>query len=340
MGGAWFVDGAFGLDRLVWRARELPPLAAGSVRVAIRAVSLNYRDLLMVGGRYDPRQPLPLVAGSDASGEVAEIGAGVRRWQVGDAVIPSFATAWQAGVPERWMQRSTLGGPLDGTFATHIDVPEAALVAKPSHLSFEEAAALPCAGVTAWRALVTEGRLAAGETVVTQGTGGVSMFAVQIAKMHGARVGVTTSSEDKANLLRAWGAEAVWRRDVAPAWGKEALTWTGGRGADHVLDLGGASTIAESLRAVRPAGRVSLIGILGGVEASVPLTRVFMNGITVQGILVGSTADLSAVCFAYAGNPQLRPVVETVGTLADLPRALARMARGEHVGKMALRVEG
>jgi NADPH:quinone reductase-like Zn-dependent oxidoreductase len=340
MGGAWFVEGGFGLDRLVWRPRTLPPVAPGSVRVAIRAVSLNYRDLLMVGGQYDPRQALPLVPGSDAAGEVAEVGAGVRRWRVGDAVIPSFATGWQSGTPERWMQRSTLGGPLDGTFATHVDVPEAALVAKPGHLTFEEAATLPCAGVTAWRALVSEGRLTSGETVVTQGTGGVSMFAVQIAKMHGARVGATTSSDAKASLLRAWGAEAVWRRDRTPAWGKEALAWTEARGADHVLDLGGASTISESLRAVRPAGRVSLIGILGGVEAPLPLTRIFMQGITVQGILVGSTADLAALCRAYAAHPTCRPVLDRVEALADLPRALAAMARGEHAGKIVLRVAG
>lgn len=340
MASAWFVEGAFGLENLVWRPRVLAPVAPGFVRVAVRAVSLNYRDLLMVLGQYDARQPLPLIPGSDASGEVEAVGEGVTRWRVGDAVIPSFATAWPSGRPERWMQRSTLGGPLDGTFATHVDVPEGALVRKPACLSFEEAATLPCAGVTAWRALVVEGGVRAGETVVTQGTGGVSMFALQIGKMHGAHVGLTTSSDAKEARVRGLGADAVWRRDQGVAWGKEALVWTGGRGVDHVLDLGGASTLRESLQAVRPAGRVSLIGILGGVEASVPLTRIFMNGVTVQGILVGSTADLAGLVDAYSAHPDVRPVVDRVADIAALPDVLGVMARGDHFGKIVLKVSG
>lgn len=335
---AWQIGGGFGIDRLEIVEHDPGAPGAGEVRIAVKAVGLNYRDLLMVTGAYNPRQPLPLVPGSDAVGVVTEVGPGVRALAVGDRVIPAFAQAWRAGTPERWMMASTLGGPLPGVLREAMVVAEDAVVLAPSHLTDAECATLPCAAVTAWRALVTEGRIRAGDVVLTQGTGGVSLFALQIARMHGAKVVITSSSDDRIVAALALGAShgVNYRSDAR--WGRTVSSWTGGRGVDQVIELGGADTLAQSLAAVRPGGTVSLIGMLGGTKAEVELTRIFMAGVRVQGIFVGCREDLADLCRALTAAPDVRPVIDRVLPFEALPAALGQLQDGGHFGKIVIAV--
>ncbi|HYG65056.1 MAG TPA: NAD(P)-dependent alcohol dehydrogenase, partial [Thermoanaerobaculia bacterium] len=240
-----------------------------------------------------------------------------------------------AGAPTRDKIRSTLGGPLDGMLAERVVLSEEGVVRTPEHLSDEEAATLPCAAVTAWNALVTEGRVAAGETVLVQGTGGVSLFALQLAKLLGARVIATSSSDDKLARARELGAdEGINYKDV-PDWGARAKELTGGEGVDLVVEVGGAGTLQQSLRAVRIGGRVALIGNLAGTSAEVPLTLIFMQRVNVYGILVGDRESFEAMNRAIAAH-RLRPVVDRVFPLDDTRAAFEHMAAGRHFGKIVI----
>ncbi len=332
------IRGAFGLDHLdlVDRPEPAGP-GPGQVLLALRAAALNYRDLLMVRGLYDRRQPLPLVPCSDGVGEVIAIGEGVTRVAVGDRVCPLFAQRWIAGRPTRERVRSTLGGPLDGTLAERMVLSEEGVVRVPEHLTDAEAAALPCAALTAWNALVTEGRLAAGETVLLQGTGGVSLFALQLARLAGARAIVTSSSDEKLERARALGAEAGINYRQTPEWGARAKELTGGVGVDHVVEVGGAATLAQSLRAVRMGGTVSLIGNLSGADAQVALTAIFMQRVRLQGILVGDRESFEAMNRALAAA-RLRPIVDRTFALAEARAAFDHLAAGQAFGKVAVAI--
>lgn len=333
---AWQVGPTFGLDHLQLGTRDPAVLRPGQVRVRLHAASLNFRDLLMVQGAYNPKQRLPLVPCSDGAGEVVEVGEGVSRFAVGDRVCPTFVQGWVAGEPDRAMLMSTLGGPLDGTLRPELVAVESGLVRIPDHLSFVEAATLPCAAVTAWRALVTHGGVKAGDTVLTQGTGGVSLFALQIAKLHGARVMITSSSDEKLELARRLGADLCVNYRSDPGWGATAAKWAGGRGVDHVIELGGSETLDQSLRAVRPGGTVHLIGVLSGPRAEVLLPRIFMAGVRVQGVLVGCARDFEALLRALDAAPQVRPQVDGVLPFDEVPAAFARMQAGQHAGKIVI----
>ncbi|HEU4535022.1 MAG TPA: NAD(P)-dependent alcohol dehydrogenase [Polyangiaceae bacterium] len=331
------LEKAFGLDHLALRERPPPPLGPGQVRVRVRAASLNYRDLMMVEGRYNPRQPLPLVPCSDGAGEVVEVGEGVTRARPGQRVLPTFAQRWPAGDPGPEVYASTLGGPLDGALAEEMVVREDGLVEAPAHLSDEEAATLPCAALTAWSALVTHGGVKAGDVVVVLGTGGVSIFALQFARLLGAEVVVTSSRDEKLARARDLGAQHFVNYKKEPAWSKAVRAATGGRGADLVVEVGGAGTFDESLRAVRPGGRVAVIGVLSGGETAVNLTRVLMQGVRVQGVFVGHRQAFEAMNRAITAH-RLRPVVDRVFGLEDARDAFEAMRAGEHFGKLAVRV--
>ncbi len=337
---AWVVEGSFGLDRLVRVTRDEEPLGPGQVRLAVRAVSLNYRDLLMVQGAYDPRQPLPLVPCSDACCEVVACGAGVTRWRVGDRVIPAFAQAWTDGVPSRAAIRTTLGGPRQGTLRTGLVLDEAGLVRAPDHLDDVACATLPCAGVTAWRALAVEAGVGPGDTVLTLGTGGVSLFALQIGRMLGARVLVTSSDDAKRARVEAMGAFATRNYRDDPGWGRWAREAAGGDGVDAVVELGGAGTLDQSLRAVRPGGTIALIGVLDGVKTELAVTRILMHGVRVQGVLVGSRADLEALVRALEAHPDVCPVVDHVVPFDRADQAFADLARQRHLGKIVVQMPG
>lgn len=329
------IEGAFGLENLKAVERPEPEPGPGEILLALRAVSLNYRDWLMVQGRYNPKQPLPLVPCSDGVGEVVAVGPGVSRFRVGDRAIPLFAQRWASGEPTRDKLRATLGGPLDGTLAERMVVPAEGAVQAPAHLSDVEAATLPCAALTAWTALVTEGNLRAGQTVVVQGTGGVSLFALQIARAFGARVIATTSSDEKRQRLYALGAAETIHYRNTPDWSRRVKELTEGIGADLVVEVGGAGTLAQSIAATRFGGTIALIGNLAGGITEVNLIPIFMQAIRLQGVLVGHRESFEAMNRAFEVN-EIRPVVDRVFPWTDARAAFEHLASGTHFGKIVL----
>lgn len=334
---AYSIQKTFGLDSLTLVERPVPVPPAGHVLLRVKAASLNYRDLLMIQGQYNPRQPLPLVPLSDGVGEVLHAGDGVTRVKVGQRVAGSFFQRWISGRPTRAKLLSALGGPLDGMLCDHIVLHEDGVVAVPDHLSDEEAATLPCTGVTAWSALVEQGGLRPGETLVVLGTGGLAISALQLGKLVGARVIVTSSSDAKLERARSLGADETINYTTTPEWAKRVRELTGGEGADHVLEVGGGGTFAQSVRATRAGGTVSLIGNLAGNSAEVNLAPILMQNIRVQGVLVGSRDSFEALNRAVALS-RLRPVVDRVFPFAEAQEALEHMAGRQHFGKIVLRM--
>jgi NADPH:quinone reductase-like Zn-dependent oxidoreductase len=327
------VQERFGLEQLRLVDVAEPKLGPGQVRLRVRACCLNYRDLLMVRGHYDPRLPLPLIPLSDGVAEVVELGPGVRRVAVGDRVCATFAPTWIAGEPDQDAVRLTRGGSVPGMLSEQVVLGEQELVRVPEHLTDVEAATLPCAALTAWSALVTYGGIKAGDVVLTLGSGGVSVFALQIARLLGARVIATTSSEAKAERLRALGAEAVLRYDEDLRWGRAVRKLTGG--VDHVVEVGGAGTLSESLEAVRPGGTVSMIGVLSGVREPLNVLPVLMKQVRVQGILVGHRQGFEAMNRAFDAA-RLQPVVDRVFSLEEVRAAFEHLAAGRHFGKVCV----
>lgn len=330
---ALVIDGGFGLDRVTVTERPEPRPGPGEVLVRVRAAALNYRDLLIARGEYNPRLKFPRVLGSDAAGEVLETGPGVTAWRAGDRVATCFMADWDDGPITDAAVRSALGSDRDGAFAELVTARAGALVAVPPHLSFAEAATLPCAGVTAWNALTAAG-VGPGATVLLQGTGGVSLFGLQLAKALGARALITSGSDEKLAKALALGADAGTNYRTAPDWDKWARQQTGGAGVDAVLEVGGAGTLERSVRAVRTGGHVALIGVLAGGTAFNPML-VLMKAVRVQGVFVGSRAMFEALN-ATVERHALRPVIDRTSPLADAGAALRHMAGGAHFGKVVL----
>lgn len=325
----------FGLENLHLAHREPPEPGPGQVLLRMRAASINYRDLLMLQGRYNPRQPLPLIPCSDGVGIVERLGPGVDRFKPGDRLCPIFSQAWLAGSPGPEAWRTTLGGPLDGTLAESMVLSAEGCVAAPAHLTDLEAAALPCAGVTAWTALIGLGRLRPGAWVLVQGSGGVSLFALQFARLAGARVVAVSTTPAKLERLEALGAEKVIDGRKEPGWGKVVRKATGG--VDHVVEVGGESTLAESLLAARPGATLSLIGVLTGSRPALDLLPVLMHRLRLQGVFVGSRQDFEAMNRALEGA-RLRPVLDRSYPLEEAAEAFRRMAGGEHFGKICIAI--
>lgn len=328
----------FGIENL--RLTDLPdPVPGyGEVVVKIKAVSANYRDLMVVSGTYNPRMKRPAIPFSDACGEIVEIGPGVKRWKLGDRVLPIFVQKWFDGQLTDEIRRTALGAGADwnGVLREYCAFSEDSLVEAPLHLSCEEASTLPCAAVTAWHALVESGNLRAGETVLTLGTGGVSIFAVQIAKMFGARVIATTGSDEKAARLRELGADEIINYRTVESWDDEVLRLTEKRGVDHVVEVGGAGTLPRSSRAVRVGGHVALIGALAGGEGLNPI-GVFMKAVRLQGIFVGSRRMLEDLNRAVAFH-RIHPVIDRVFSFDRAVEALRYMESGKHFGKIVIAV--
>ncbi|WP_437539378.1 NAD(P)-dependent alcohol dehydrogenase [Sorangium sp. So ce726] len=334
---AFALQGSFGLDAL--RPIDLPDPEPGPGQIVLqmKAASLNFRDLLVAKGLYNPKFPLPLVPLSDGVGEVVAVGDGVTRVKVGDRVSPTFHQRWIDGELSAHKARGALGGELPGVAAERVLLDAEGVVAVPPHLTDEEAASLPCAAVTAWNALFVASHLKAGDTVLVQGTGGVSIFALQFARLAGARVIVTSSSDEKLERARSLGASETINYRANPDWDAPARSFTGGEGVDHVIEVGGAGTLARSLRAVRFGGRVSLIGVLtGGALGDVGLFPILMKQITAQGIFVGSRAMFEDMNRAIAASG-LRPVVDRVVPFAEVRQAIESVASGSHFGKIAIR---
>jgi NADPH:quinone reductase-like Zn-dependent oxidoreductase len=327
---------SFGIDSLAVTERPDPRPGPGQVLLRMRAFSLNYRDLLVVKGQYNPKLRLPLIPLSDGVGEVAALGEGVTRVKVGGRVAGLFMQNWLAGELTDTAARSSLGGGgMDGVLAEQVVLHEDGVVHVPAHLTDEEAATLPCAALTAWHALITAGRLKPGDTVLTQGTGGVSLFAVQFARLAGARVIATSGSDAKLERVRQLGASDGINYKTTPDWEERVRELTGGTGVDHVIEVGGAGTLGKSLRAVRTGGTISLIGVLSGGGQVNPVS-ILMKSVRVQGIYVGSREMFEAMNRAVALH-RLRPVVDQVFRLEEVKDALRYLESGKHFGKVCLR---
>ena len=326
-----------GSDGLRLVDRPLPELNDHEVLVRVKAVSLNYRDLIVLRGQYD-RNPVPgRVPLSDGSGEVVSVGSAVVRFKVGDRVAGCFFQGWSSGRFKAQMHRTVLGGPIDGVLAEQVKFSEEGLVHLPRDYSFEEGATLPCAAVTAWQSLIVRGGLVPGETVLLLGTGGVSIFGLQIAKSAGAKVIITSSSDEKLDRARKLGADAVINYKTTPDWGKAAATLAGEEGVDHVIEVGGAGTFLQSVRACRSGGKIGLIGILSGREAETAIFPIVSKSATVFGIYVGSREMFEAMNRALeAAN--IRPVIDKVFPFESAPEAFDYMASGSHFGKIVIRV--
>jgi NADPH:quinone reductase-like Zn-dependent oxidoreductase len=327
-----------GFDSLAMVDRPTPEPGPGQVRVRIRAASLNYRDLLIARGGYGRgMRPLPLVPLSDGAGEVVDVGVGVTRLKKGDRVAGNFFQKWVDGSFDADKGASALGGAIDGVLAEEVLFEQGCAVKFPAALSYEEAATLPCAGVTAWVGLMELGGLAQNETVLAMGTGGVSIFALQIAKSFGARALLTSSHDQKLARGEALGADGIINYETTPEWDVRARELTGGRGVDHLLEVGGAATLATSLRALRDGGHLTLVGLLGGQRADRETAEKNDRGIRVDSVYVGSARHFEALN-ASIQRTGLRPVVDRVFSFEQAPEAYRYLESGRHLGKVVVRV--
>lgn len=330
------IQQSFGLDNLrIAERADLRP-GPGQILLAVQACSINYRDLMTVKGAYNPRQKLPLIPLSDGAGLVRAVGEGVTRVAVGDRVASIFAQAWLSGQPDQVARSSTLGGPHDGMLAEQVILSEQGVVKIPDHLGFEEAATLPCAAVTAWNAINVQGKVRAGDVVLLQGTGGVSLFALQFAKLAGARVIITSSSNDKLVKARSLGADEVINYRETPEWEKAVMAMTGQRGADNIVEVGGAGTLGKALACVRVGGQISVIGVLSGRSAAdFDVRPILMKGVSLNGIFVGHREMAEDMNRAIALH-RLKPVLDRTFSFAQAAQALAYMESGAHFGKIVI----
>jgi NADPH:quinone reductase-like Zn-dependent oxidoreductase len=324
-----------GLGNLVIENRPDPQPKAGEVLVRVRASSLNYHDFVVaLGGIPTPDGRIPM---SDGAGEVVAVGDGVTKWKTGDRVISLFFPNWQSGQVEAAGFASVPGDGADGFGCELYAGPETAFTRMPKGWTFDEAATLPCAALTAWRGMYVETRTKPGDWVLVQGTGGVSIFALQFAKATGARVIATSSSEAKMEKLRALGADHVINYKETPDWGKKAFELTGGRGVDEVVEIGGPGTMAQSINACRPGGHISLIGVLTGVSGEVPTAALFSRNITVSGITVGSRRQQEDMVDAIDATG-FKPVIDSRFPLDQIAAAFAHQASQQHFGKIVLTI--
>ena len=324
-----------GIDSLTLVDRPDPTPGPRQVLVRVKATSLNYRDLLTIEAQYARSAPKPdLIPLSDGAGEVVAVGPGVSRVKVGDRVAGCFMQRWFGGAISEIAMPSAMGGAIDGML-TELAVLEVEGVVKlPAHLSYEEGATLPCAAVTAWNALVEIGHIKAGDVVQIQGTGGVSIFALQFARMFGARVIGTSSSAAKAERLKQMGAEAVIDYRATPDWDQEALKLTGGRGADITVEVGGAGTLPRSFMATRLGGSIAVIGLLSGMATLDPMP-ILRRNLKVQGLYVGSTQMFEAMNRAIEANG-LKPVIDKVFPFAEAKAAYQHLKSQKHFGKIVI----
>jgi NADPH:quinone reductase-like Zn-dependent oxidoreductase len=332
---AWELQGGFGIESLALAERPLPALVDGTVKIKLKAWSLNYRDLMIVRGTYNPKLRMPMTPLSDGAGEVVEIGAGVTRVRVGQRVAAIFMQEWLDGELTEAKSRSALGGGRQGMLSEYVVLSQDGVVPVPEHLSFEEAATLPCAAVTAWHAVATAGNVPRDSTVLIQGPGGVSLFAMQFALLRGARVIATSSSDAKLTRLSSLGVSDGINYVTTPQWPDRVRELTGGTGADHIVEVGGAGTLGLSLQAVRMGGRISLIGVLAGAGQINPLP-ILMKGVCVQGIYVGSRAMFLTMNEAITRH-RLHPIVDRVFPMAEFPNALRYLESGAHFGKVVVK---
>jgi NADPH:quinone reductase-like Zn-dependent oxidoreductase len=334
---AYEIREAVGVEGVVLNAeRPTPEAGCGEIRIRVRAASLNYRDLMVAKGAYRGGSKPSVIPLSDGAGEVVAVGPDASRFKVGDRVAGAFFPDWTAGGIAAERVARALGGSSDGMLAEYVVLPETGAIAFPEHLSFEEAATLPCAGLTAWNAVVETAGIKAGETVLLLGTGGVSLFALQFAKLHGARVLVTSSSDAKLARARELGADETINYRETPDWDKRVADLTGGRGVDLVVEVGGPGTLERSIRSTRIGGTVAMIGVVSG-PGQIDPRQLISRAVRLQGLFVGSR-DMFAAMNAAVAASRLRPVIDSVFPFERARDAYAHLQSGSHFGKVVVAV--
>jgi NADPH:quinone reductase-like Zn-dependent oxidoreductase len=333
---AWQLEG-FSLDQLVLNDIPEPTPGDGEVLVRVSAVSLNYRDKLVVDGLYNPHLTFPMTQVADAVGEVVAVGSNVARFKVGDRVATNYCTRWIDGRPNEAESHYSLGNTIPGALAEFLVLAETALVIVPSYLTDEEAAAIPCAALTAWYSLIDKGGLKAGDTVLVQGTGGVSLYGLQIATALGAKVFVTSSSDEKLARVATMGASHLINYSHNPEWHEEVLSVTANKGVDHIIEVAGGANLEKSLKALRAGGQISIIGILDGFSSEVPLFLAIQKQAVLRGITVGPRRALEDMLREFV-RLDIHPVIDSVHGFADAHNAYRRLENGPF-GKVVLRVK-
>ncbi|MCP5081769.1 MAG: NAD(P)-dependent alcohol dehydrogenase [Alphaproteobacteria bacterium] len=332
---AMVIKDAWGPENLKPEERADPTPAPGELVIAMKAISINPRDLIMSQGGYGRMGgSLPLVPLCDGAGIVAALGEGVDGFAEGDLVVPPYSRTWMHGSTSVANQAGAHGGPLDGTAQEQFLVPAKAVVRAPAHMSAAQAATLPCAAVTAWNAIVGEGKVKAGDLILLQGTGGVSLFALQFTKMHGADVIITSSSDEKLEKAKSLGADHLINYKTEPDWHKSAREISGAEGVDHIIEVGGAGTVDKSISAVRPGGLISLIGVLSGAGADVNLGRVVTRHVRMQGVTLGSKLLLEDMCRAMEHHETMPVIDDRRFEFEGLGSALQSLPEGRHFGKI------
>lgn len=330
---AWQINSNDGIDALECVERDCRDPGPGEVRVRVRASSINYRDLATVRDPRARKLPFPRVPNSDAAGEVTAVGPGVSDLAVGDRVASCFFQDWENGPCTAAAMASALGGALDGVLAEEVVLRERGVVAVPDHLGFAEASTLPCAALTAWRALVDAASVKAGDIVLLLGTGGVSLFALQLARLMGVQVIITSSSDEKLARARELGAWRTINYVAHPGWDEQVLAVTGGRGVDAVVEVGGAGTLERSIAATRIAGTIVLIGVLTG--GRIDPAAIMRKSIRLQGIYVGPRRMFEDMnrAIVYHG---LKPVIDRTFAFDEAPAAFHAMEAAGHFGKLVV----
>jgi len=329
----WQVAREWSIDALELVEQPEPSPGPGQIVVRMRAASLNFRDLLTVEGKGGSYK-LPLIPFSDGAGEVAAVGEGVTRVAPGDRVCPMFFQAWFDGRPSASNRRLSLGGTRPGVLQELMVLDAEGVSRIPSNLTFEEAATLPCAALTAWRALFEEAHIGPGDTVLVQGTGGVSIFALQLARLAGAAVIVTSSSDDKLERAKALGADHTINYRSVPEWGKPAADWAGG-GVDHIVEVGGKDTLQQSIEAAQVGGNILIIGVLSGFSQKILIPSIFGKNLHVIGLSVGSRRMFENMVWAIERN-HMKPIIDRTVGFDAVPEALKLMQKGGHFGKIVV----
>lgn len=307
------------------------------VLIQVKAVSLNYRDLLITRGTYGGTNPTHLIPCSDGAGVVTAVGGKVSRVKPGDRVTGTFFQTWLSGKYQPEYGASALGGAVNGMLAEYVVLHENGLVHTPAYLSDEEAATLPCAALTAWNALIEQCQAKPGDSVLLQGTGGVSMFALQIAKMLGLKVFMTSSSDQKLARLKEMGADEVFNYKTNPNWSQQVLEKTGGQGVNHVVEIGGSGTLNQSIELCAPSGHIALIGVLTGIKGEINTAAILHKSLHIHGIYVGSRAMFEAMNQALSVN-EIHPVIDRVFPFAQSQEALSYLESGHHFGKVVIQL--
>ncbi|MEP6900683.1 MAG: NAD(P)-dependent alcohol dehydrogenase [Actinomycetota bacterium] len=327
----------FGIDHLTLTERAKPQPEVTDVLVKFHAFSVNYRDLMMIKGWYNPKLKMPLVPFSDGAGEVVAVGESVTKWKVGDRVSPTFMQGWIEGEIDVKKARTALGGDVDGVLREFGLFSENGLVRIPDHFSFEEAATLPCAAVTAYHALFESGKLHPSDTVLLQGTGGVSIFALQLASIYGCRTIITSSSNEKLERAKNLGADELINYREREDWDRAVLELTEKRGVDTVVEVGGAGTLQKSLNAVKMGGHIAVIGALASKGEFNP-TSILMKSVKLQGIFVGSRQMFEQMNLLLCQHNHLKPIIDKTFEFSEVKDALKYMEKGAHFGKIVIKI--